>query len=285
MSSSFILKVADFLLFLRKEKRLSVSVFKYKLHEIHDSFILKDLIRSFEIERPLRPVGPPYWDLVKLLYRLRGSFSEPLHCKPLKVVMMKTLFLLSLATAKRVGELQAISCRVAFQGPDISLSYLLNFVTKTESERNPLPQSFLVKSLVEFVGDLLEERLLCPVRAVRTYLDATSSLAPRPRSLFVSPRCPSRSLSKNALSYFLHQVISTAGAIQGDQSCLPRAHSIRGVATCTAFLHNWSVSKVLEVATWRSKPVFAYFYLRDIYFTLDELHSLRPFVVAGSVGQ
>ena len=37
---------------------------------------------------------------------------------------MKVLFLLFLVTAKRVGEFQAISCRVAFQGHDLSLAYL-----------------------------------------------------------------------------------------------------------------------------------------------------------------
>ena len=161
----------------------------------------------------------------------------------------KTLFLLSSATAKRVGELQALSRRVAFQGSDLSLSYLPEFVAKTESERNPPPRSFLVKSLSEFVGDLPEERLLCLVRAVRAYLDITSSLAPCPRLLFVSPRCLSRSLSKNALSYFLRQVISDAGAILDESMGLSRAHSIRGVATSAAFLRNWSVSKVLQAAT------------------------------------
>ena len=73
--------------------------------------------------------------------------------------MIKVSFLLALATAKRVGEHQALSFRVASRGPDISLAYLLEFVAKTESERNPLPHSFLVRSLEEFVGNLPEERL------------------------------------------------------------------------------------------------------------------------------
>ena len=85
---------------------------------------------------------------------------------------------------------------------------------------------------------LPEERLLCPVRAVRTCLDATASLSPHPRSLFVSPCCPPRSVSKNALSYFLRQVISSAGALRGDPTSLPRAHSIGGVATSATFLHS-----------------------------------------------
>ena len=79
---------------------------------------------SCEIERPLKTAGPPSWDLVRVLEHLRGPVYKPLASKPLKVVTMKTLFLLSLAMAKRVGELQARSCRVAFKGPDLSLYFL-----------------------------------------------------------------------------------------------------------------------------------------------------------------
>ena len=42
----------------------------------------------------------------------------------------KVLFLVSLATAKRVGELQAVSKKVSFSGGDIRLSYLPEFVAK-----------------------------------------------------------------------------------------------------------------------------------------------------------
>ena len=38
--------------------------------------------------------------------------------------------------AKRVGELQALCFRVAFKGPDLSLSYLPEFVAKTKSEES-----------------------------------------------------------------------------------------------------------------------------------------------------
>ena len=111
-------------------------------------------------------MGPPSWDLVKVLTYLCGSTFELLASKPLQLVTMKVSFLLALAMAKRVGELQALSCHVAYHGPDLSLAYLPEFVAKTESERNPFPRSLLVKSLEEFVRDLLEERLSCPVRAV-----------------------------------------------------------------------------------------------------------------------
>ena len=194
ISSPSVAKIVDFLVYLRAERQLPmaaikgyrstlVSIFKFRLPELLNSFILRDLIRSFEIKRPYRLVGPPSWDLVKVLNYLRGSNFEPLSTKPLCLVIMKVAFSFSLATAKRVGELQALSCRVASHGPDMSLSHLPEFVAKTESERNPLPRSFLVGSLEEFVGDLPEECVLCPVRAVRTYLTVTSSVAPRSRSL------------------------------------------------------------------------------------------------------
>ena len=216
-----------------------------------------------------------------MLLFLRSPTFEPLS-RPLPVVT-KVLFLFYLATAKRVGELQAVSIWVAFQGDgdDLSLSYLPELIAKTESERNPLRQSFLVSSLSQFVGDLPEERLLCPVRAVRFYLALTSSISPHPRLLIVSLRCFSHALAKNALSFFFRKVIVDVDALL--EGAALGAHSVLGMAMSAEFLRNWSVSKVLEAATWRSNPVFASFYFKDISFSLDNCSSLGQFVAAGSV--
>ena len=209
--------------FLHLDRHLSISaikgyrsilnaIFKFRLLELVDSFVLQVLIRSFELELPRRLVRPPFLDLVKVLQYLRGPVFEPLPSKLLCIVIMKVVFLLALATAKRVGEFEAISKRVAFLGQDISISYLPEFVAKMKLERNPLPCSFLVHSLLDFVGDLPEECVLCLARAVRIYLDLTKDLSLRPHVLFVSPRCPLRSISKNALSFFIGRVIIDTGA-------------------------------------------------------------------------
>ena len=108
----------------------------------------------------------------------------------------------------------------------------------------------------------------------------TSQFVIRPRRLFVSPKCPSRAMSKNGISYMLRELIVQSGASsQSDQD--PRAHSIRGIATSSAFFHNWSLRSVLEAASWRSNTVFTSFYLQDLQFVLDGVHSLGPFVAAG----
>ncbi|XP_064115170.1 rhodanese domain-containing protein CG4456-like [Macrobrachium nipponense] len=50
-----------------------------------------------------------------------------------------------------VGELQALSFLVAISGRGMILSYLLKFVAKTETSDNPIPRSFVLKSLVDYV--------------------------------------------------------------------------------------------------------------------------------------
>ena len=97
-------------------------------------------------------------------------------------------------------------------------------------------------------------------------------LASRSASLFVSPRRSSRAISKNAVLFFLREVISGADAVL-EPSGTVWAHSIRGVSTSVLFLWNWSVSKVLEAVTWKSNSVFTSFYLNDISYVFKGLRS------------
>ena len=142
------------------------GVFRFILPELSSHFILHDLLRSFHLDRPLPSSRVPPWDLLLVLCFLRGPPFEPLASCSLHDLTQKVLFLVSLATARRVGELQAVSRDVSFSGSDIYLSYLPEFRAKTEPSVNPLPRSLCVRSLTDFVGDLPEELLLCPVRAL-----------------------------------------------------------------------------------------------------------------------
>ena len=73
------------------------------------------------------------------------------------------------------------------------------------------------------------------------------------------------------------------GAVRGVEGPPLRAHSIHGVSTPALFLQNWSISKVLEDASWRSNSVFDSFYFKDIQYVSEGIRSLGPFVPAGSV--
>ena len=294
ISNPSISKIADFLLYLWEVRKLSPpsirayrsmlsAVFKFKLPSLGCDPIIKDLLRSFSIEKPRLSSSFPSWDLNKVLSFLMSDTFVPLQTIDFKLLTMKVLFLVALATAKRVGELQALSASVARRGEDMVLSYLPSFIAKTETAINPLPRSFILKSLADFAGDLEEGSLLCPVKSVFLYLDRCKSIVGRPRSLFVSPKRPGRPISKNALSFFLRKTIFDAGAVGGDGGPPPRAHSIRGIAASVAFLKNVSISRVLEAASWRSNSVFTSFYFKEVQVELDGVRSLGPIVAAGSV--
>ena len=112
--------------------------------------------------------------------------------------------------------------------------------------------------------NIIIHSFLCPVRSLRVALERTKSAVSRASCLFVSPHSPSRHISKNAVSFFLREVISGVGAVRG-------------------FLQIWSVSKALEALSWRSNSVFASFYLCDVQYVMEGLRSLGPIVAAGSV--
>ena len=126
-------KVADFLLYLRRSLSLSYSsiasyrsmlsgAFRFVLPELSSHFVLHDLLRSFRLEHPLSSSRVPSWDLLSVLRFLRGAPFEPLSSCSLRDLTQKVLFFASLATACRVGELQAVSCAVSMSGEDMFLS-------------------------------------------------------------------------------------------------------------------------------------------------------------------
>ena len=288
-SSPSISKIAEFLTYLFKRKGAALctvkgyrtmlsAVFKFPLPEISTSPILKDLIRSFEISstRPVFP--PPPWDLDKVLEYLSGPPFEPLAKASFLDKTKKALFLLAMATAKRVSELQALSFSVSFQGEDLVLYYDPFFRAKTESAANPLPRSVIVLSLSDFAGNL-PERVQCPVRAIKFLREAARSASYIPSRLFVSPQNPRCAMSKNAISFHLRQLITDSGAVSSSRP--PRAHDIRGIATSLNYYSNLSLSHLMQIATWRSNRVFASRYLKEVSTTQDNIRRFGPLVIAG----
>ena len=87
-------------------------------------------------------------------------------------------------------------------------------------------------------------------------------------------------MSKNGISFLLCEVIFESGACSEEDASL-RAHSIRGIATSSAFFKNWSIASILDAALWRSNSVFSLFYFKYLQFVYEGLHSLGPFIAAG----
>ena len=137
--------IVDFLVHLRRDKGLSVSavkgcrsalnsVFTLKGMDLADSRPISILIRSFS--KSVRPeeLRPPAWDVTLVLQSLTGAPYEPLRTSDEHFLAQKTLFLLALASAKRIGELHALSHRVSHSRDwgEVSFTFVAGFVAKTQ---------------------------------------------------------------------------------------------------------------------------------------------------------
>ena len=291
--------VVDFLIHLRQDKGLSVSAVKGYCSALNSVLALKgrDLASSREITTLLRsfarsvnPVElrPPAWDVSLVLQSLTGAPYEPLRTCEERFLAQKTLFLLALTSAKRIGELHALSYRVSHTRDwgEVSFAFVTGFVAKTQDPSSLAPrfEGFSVPALTNARKNR-NGRLLCPVRAVKVYLDRTAPHRPRCERLFVTAGRSKKEISKTTVSFWLRKTISRAYELSGTALPVPapRARETRGIAPSILFRKNFAVDQVLKAGTWRRHTTFTRHYLRDIaHKSLDTFH-LGPVVAAQSV--
>ena len=127
---------------------------------------------------------------------------------------------------------------------DECLSYIPQFVARSESLTRSIPRSFLVTSLADFAAGLDYDLLLCPVG-----LSACICFGPGLcLQVAIAFSCPLGALL--ALFYergvvLLGEVIAAARAARPQVGSL-RAHKVRSVSTSVAFHRHWSVASVLD---------------------------------------
>ena len=196
--------------------------------------------------------------------------------------------MLALASAKRIGELHALSYRVSHtrNWGEVSFSFVMGFMAKTQDPSSLAPrfEGFSVPALPNAKNNR-NGRLLCPVRAVRRYLDRTAEHRPRCEWLFVTAGRSKKEISKTTVSFWLRKTISLAYELSGVALPVPapRARETRGIAPSLIFKNYFAVDQVLKAGTWRKHTTFTRHYLRDLaHRSLDTFH-LGPVVAAQAV--
>ena len=244
------------------------------------------LLRSFS--RSVNPVElrPPAWDVALVLQSLTGAPYEPLRTCDERFLAQKTLFLLALASAKRIGELHALSyCVSHTRGwAEVSFSFVPGFVARTQDPSSLAPrfEGFSVPALPNARNNR-NGRLLCPVPPARCYLDRTAAHRPLCERLFVTAGRSKKEISKTTVSFWLWKAISRAYELSGTEQPVPapRACEMRGI-TLSLLFKNFAVDQVLKAGMWRRhRPTtFTRHYLRDrAHRSLDTFH-LGPVVAA-----
>ena len=207
----------------------------------------------------------PSWDLPVVLDGLCKPPFEPLESADLRILSLKTVLLVALTTTKRVSDIQALS----------TSSECLRFSDDGDTVWLNLNPAFRTKNLL--VPDLPvvlrafrppDARLhgLCPVRALRLYVDKTKDERASTQ-LFVSfaPGKRHTAVACSSLSRWVIDAIrlaySSAGAPVPERL---RAHSTRAVAASWAVTRGVPIQAVCQAANWSSPSTFAAFYNLDV---------------------
>ena len=186
-------QIADFLLHLFQEKNLQPSTIDGYRSAIADKLgntsvnVGKDenltrLLDSFHRDRPKGRRGVPAWNLSLVLHQLTKAPFEPLRKASLKHLTFKTVFLLALASGKRRSEIHAwlnINIRHQADWSKVSLYPSPSFLAKNHlaKEGPECVAPVVIPALAPTLDkSLKEDRSLCPVRALRYYLDKTQDL-------------------------------------------------------------------------------------------------------------
>ncbi len=136
--------------------------------------LVSSFMRGAKHLRPVRPPSFISWDLSVVL---KGLLEPPLESPPVRILTLKVTLLLALASFKRVGNLQALSVSESCTefAPGLVKAFLRprpGYVPKVLStsfrSQVVVLQAFSTSSSSE--GD----HLLCPVRALKMYVDRSS---------------------------------------------------------------------------------------------------------------
>ena len=293
--------VADFLLFLFQVKKLQVSTIKGYRAMLSNTLkysskwdfgsdpIISELIKSFELERPVHRTLFPKWDLSLVLLSLCKAPYEPLSKAPVLYLTMKTAFLLAMASAKRVSELHALSMdrdHLRFSDSDGSLTIRTQpgFFAK-----NQLPsrssQSICIPSIPRASASIGFNRKLCPVRAVKCYLERTKTARGNRSRLFI-PIKGNHDINKSSVSRWIKFTIKLAYkhiALSSSSLLSFKSHEVRALASSLAYASNIPLNEVINAATWSSQCTFAKHYLRDLSRQQPNISLFDPVVTAQRV--
>ena len=134
-------------------------------------------LSSFHRDRPKSSRNLPKWKLSVVLNELTKAPFEPMKDTDLKHLTLKTAFLLALASGKRRSEIHAwVANKVSNLGQweKVALFPSSDFIAKNELARegSQSVSPVTIPALTTIVDrQFKEDRTLCPVRALRYYLD------------------------------------------------------------------------------------------------------------------
>ena len=222
------------------------------------------LIKAFFLKRP--PVSRllPAWSLPGVLKALAQPPFEPLGKASLRDLTIKTVFLIAIASGHRRSSLHALSCapgHIRWEREGVRLVPKPSFIAKNQTASST-PVEIFIRPLSAF-SSVKEDKVWCPVRVLKWYLDRTKSLRTGDQ-LFIISREPFSPASRDSISKWIVAAIKAAGPEVLSSGVSPRAHDTRSVSSSWALFQGVPVEEIQRAAYWSSPNSFISYYLRDI---------------------
>ena len=288
--------VADFLMYLFDGYRSAIAdKLGNTTVNISKDDNLTRLLDSFHRDRPKGRRGIPSRNLSLVLYQLTKAPFEPLREASLKHLTFKAVFLLALGSGKRRSEIHAWQRKNIRHQSDwskVSLFPSPSFLSKNQLAKEG-PESVapvVIPALAPTLDKSLKsDRSLCPVRALRYYLDRTSDLRQHKELVFVSfKKGFDKDISPATISSWIKQTVILCYELSDHQAHTlhqVKAHDVRAFAATKAFQSGVSLEQILSACHWKSHNTFTQFYLKDVAWADSELFHLGPVVAAQQIHQ
>ncbi|XP_070582571.1 uncharacterized protein [Erythrolamprus reginae] len=236
---------------------------------------IKDFLKGAANTNPPPIHRFPSWDLSLVLKALTGPPFEPLRSIALRLLTIKTAFLVAITSARRVSDISALSIR-----PDLCIFYPDRLVLRLDPTFIPKINSLFHRKQEIVLPDFcthghhqleLRWHKLDVRRAVKIYIRRTESFR-RSERLFISFSQTKSGLgvSPRSISRWIRECI--AEAYGTTPHILPQgitAHSTRSAATSAAWRTQASAEDICRAATWTAPSTFIRHYKLDIYASAE----------------
>ena len=195
---------------------------------------------------------------------------------------VKTIFLMAIASGQRRSALHSLCLtpgHIRWERRGVRLIPKASFIAKNQTASSGPVEIFLCP--LSDHSSIVEDKVWCPVRALKWYVDRTKSCRNH-EQLFLISREPFAPASRDTLSRWIVEAIQAAGPealAAGGRP--PHAHDTRSVSTSWALFQGVFLDDILRAAYWRSPNTFISCYLKDVPAG-EESFAVAPLVAAAA---
>ena len=208
--------VADFLIHLFDDKKALSTIASHRtaINTMHSGFPdgssvsssvhLSRILRFFFLSRPPERTLVPPWSLHAVLRALAKPPFEPLAQASFHYLTVKTVFFIAVASGQRRSTLHALTLEpghIRWESAGVRLIPRAGFLAKNQTASSQKDLQIFLPSLSAH-SSVMQDKLWCPVRALKWYMDRSSSLRTSP-DLFISTVAPHSRVSPKTISRWI----------------------------------------------------------------------------------